>query len=344
MITRRDIQRFLAEEPKALIDGHTHIGVCLASYMTEGFPYCQSAADLHGKLRTLGFDYWVSFAMPSPVAFDVEGYRQCELRPAGDGSATPFEFENRRLMVEVYELFDEWADRFICLAVIDPERREVEQVASLTALADAYPVCGLKVAGTSIRAHTIELLGSGRCLLDWAAERDMPVMMHSAVHPQDPWSRVDDLLRIVEARPELRFCIAHTARLDHAGLERIAELDNCWFDTSAFGIHCALAVANHESVAPPNRRFPADYTTPADALTAIARAYPDKMIYGSDAPFESYSSRHRHADGRIETYALRSDLSKEVAYLRSLPDDLMRRVARDNTVRFLFGTASRCLP
>ncbi len=338
MATRRDIRQALVARADALIDAHTHVGVCLASYMTEGYPYCQSAADLHGKLSAVGFDYWVSFPMPTPVVFDLEGYRRWELRPADMGPATPFDFENRRLMTEVYDLLDDLADRFLCMAVIDPAREPHAQVDCLTALARDDPVCGLKVMGTSVRSHTIELLGQGRCLLDWAAGRDLPVLMHSACHPQDPWSQTGDLLRIVEARPEIRFCIAHAARFDRAHLDRIAELDNCWFDTSAFGIHCDLAVADHPSVVPPDRRFSANYARPDEALTALAEAYPHKAIYGSDSPFESYSSRYRHADGRIEKYALRSDVATETAYLRALPTDLVQRIAHENTVRFLFGS------
>ena len=337
MIRYDDIRQAVLGSPHAVIDGHTHVGVCLASYMTEGHPYCQSAADLHAKLAPLGFDYWVAFAMPTPAVFDLAGYRACELKPARDGLGPPFEFENRRLMTEVYELLEDLSDRFICFAVVDPGRRQAAQADALNALADAYPVCGVKVMGTAIRSHTIDLLDEGRCLLDWAQQRGLPVMMHSAVHPEDPWSRLDDLLAIVEARPELRFCIAHTARFDRAALDRIAELDNCWFDTSAFGIHCDLAVADHASVVPSDRRFPADYGQPAEALTALACAYPDKMIWGSDSPFESYSTRHRHADGRIEAYALRSDLPTENVYLRRLPSAMVRRIAYENTVRFLFG-------
>ncbi len=337
-MTQRDqIRQRLLDSPDALIDGHTHVGVCLASYMTEGYPYCQSAVDLHGKLATIGFDYWVSFAMPTPVAFDLSGYRENELRPAGDGSAAPFEFENRRLMVEVYDLFDDLSQRFVCFAVVDPERRQPAQVEALTALAADYPVCGLKVAGSPVRSRTDRLLDDGSCLLDWAAERDLPVLMHSAVHPEDPWSQTDDLLRIVEARPALRCCIAHAARFDRSALDRIAQLDNAWFDTSAFGIHCDLAVQEHLSVVPRARRFPGDYTRPAEVLAALAERYPDKIIYGSDSPFESYSIRHRHADGRLETYALRSDLARETAYLRALPAPVVRRMAYHNTVRFLFG-------
>lgn len=337
MIARQDIQRALSGKPGALIDAHTHVGVCLAGYVTEGYPYCQSASDVHGKLSSLGFDFWVTFPMPTPIVFDLDGYRNCRLEPSSCASATPFEFENRRLMVEVYELLDDLSDRFACMAAVDPERRPAEQVESLTSLARDYPVCGLKVMGTAIRSHAIALLSEGACLLDWAAERDLPVVMHSAVHSEDPWSAVDDLLRVAEARPGLRFCVAHAARFDRPALDRIAELDNCWFDTSAFGIHCELAVSNHDSAARPDRRFPADYARPDEALAGIAGTYPNKTIYGSDAPFESYAGRHRHADGRIEKYSLRGDLAKETGYLRSLPADVVRRISYENTMRFLFG-------
>ncbi len=335
--TRDPIRTEIASHDDALIDVHTHVGVSLASYMTEGYPYCQSAVDLHGRLTALGFGYWVAFDMLSPAVFTLNGYRRNELTPSGDESEPPFAFENHRLMVEVYDLLEHLADRFLCFAAVDPERRPDAQVRALTELNSSYPVRGLKVGGTLIRSRTIELLGTGQRLLDWAAERDVPVMMHSAVHPDDPWSQVSDLLEVAQQRPEIRFCVAHTARFDRPCLEGVAELDNCWFDTSAFGIHCALAVQDHPSVARADRRFAADYAGPPGVLASLYEAFPDKMLWGSDSPFESYSVRHRHADGRLETYRLMSDVQTEAGYLRSLPADAVRRIAHENTLRFLFG-------
>jgi hypothetical protein len=180
-------------------------------------------------------------------------------------------------------------------------------------------------------------LGKGACILDLAAELDVPVTIHSAVLPGDPWANVFEILKVVKARPEVRFAIAHTCRFDRKALEAAHALDNCFVDFSAFHIHCTLAQQNHPAVAVGAARFPANYRNHAAAMRKIAETYPGTMIWGSDVPAHCWKSRFRNDKGEELWMNLSCGPDTEMEELRKLPAGLVREIAHANTVRFLFG-------
>lgn len=269
------------------------------------------------------------------VSSEVIGAARAADSLGGDRSRFPYEFENRHFLAEIYDLFGDLAARAVPFAMIDPSRQQSQQIEHLQRLAERYPIAGLKLQGTMIQSPVRDLPGSG--FLHLAQERDWPVLIHSAVHPDDPWSQVSDILDVVEAWPAVRFNVAHTLRFDAEGLERLATLPNAWFDVSAFCIHCDLAAVDSVVVAPSGRRFVADYERPGQALRSFAEAYPDRMLWGSDAPYYSYVATFTLPDGRREHYDLRSSMARETAALRSLPQSLIARVAGANPRAWLYG-------
>ena len=128
----------------------------------------------------------------------------------------------------------------------------------------------------------------------------------------------------------MRFCLAHSCRYDRECLDRLAALPNAWFDCSAHRIHCEGVVRGLGYVAPAARRFAADYTNPTSVLRSLAEAYPTKLIWGSDTPFQSYVA---HIDGTF--VSLRSTYSEEAACVHALPDKLKSAVAQDNLLALL---------
>jgi predicted TIM-barrel fold metal-dependent hydrolase len=135
---------------------------------------------------------------------------------------------------------------------------------------------------------------------------------------------------VAEATPQVRFCLAHSCRYDLACLDRVAELPNTWFDCSAHRIHCEGVTRGLGYVAPENRRFPADYRDPTAVLRALAEAYPTKLIWGSDTPFESYVA---DIDGQF--VSLRSTYAAETACVFALPKKLQRAIGHDNVLAWL---------
>jgi len=312
-----------------LIDCHNHLGVDLLFYLNGYFPYAQDLPTLVTEGRRHGIGRWVVFPMVSSLWFDVGAMREGRLERGGL-EAVPYAFENRRMLREVYDLHPDLAPLVLPFAIVDPMREQAAQAAELRALRASHPFYGLKIQATIIQADAGALLSSGRCLLDLAAELDIPVLIHSSVAPDDPWSDAALLLRIAEATPGVRFCLAHSCRYDAAHLDRVAALPNTWFDCSAHRIHCESAVRGLPNVAVPARRFEADYRDPAAVLGALAQAYPGKLIWGSDSPFQSYVAMHHG-----ELLSLRSTYGEEAACLRTLPERAQRAVAHDNLLALL---------
>jgi predicted TIM-barrel fold metal-dependent hydrolase len=312
-----------------LIDAHNHLGVDLFFYLNGFYPYAQDLPALVTEGRRHGIDRWIVFPMVATAWFDIAAMRRGELRPGGP-EKIPYAFENERMLREIYELFPDLGRLTLPFAMLDPMREPQAQVARLRELHREFPFYGLKIQATMIQSDIGALLGAGRCFLELAEELDLPILMHSSVVANDPWSQSGLLLRIAEATPGVRFSLAHSCRFDRIYLDRIAELPNTWFDCSAHRIHCEGATRDLEFIAAPSRRFPADYRDPAAVLRALADAYPTKLIWGSDTPFQTFAANE---NGTL--FSLRSTYEEEIGCLRAVPEPLQSAIGHDNLLRFL---------
>lgn len=312
-----------------LIDAHNHLGADLFFYLNGYYPYAQDLPALVTEGRRHEVDRWIVFPMVAHTWFDVGAMRRGALQPGGPDKI-PYAFENERMLREIYELFPDLGRLTLPFAMLDPMREPAAQVAKLRALHREFPFYGLKMQATMIKADAGALLGPGRCFLEFAEEFDLPILMHSSVAANDPWSEAGLLLRIAEATPGVRFSLAHSCRFDRVYLDRIAELPNTWFDCSAHRIHCEGAARELGFVAAPARRFPADYRDPRAVLCALAEAYPKKLIWGSDTPFQSFAAREN--GGLI---SLRSTYEEEVDCVRAVSPALQTAIGYDNVCAFL---------
>jgi predicted TIM-barrel fold metal-dependent hydrolase len=294
-------------------------------YLRGYQPYGLGWSELVEMGDGLGIERFVVFPMPTHLALDPRKLRDGLVDSRGGWESVPYAFENRRMMVEIGRCADS-AHRALPLWMFDPMREPQRQVEALRELSGEFPCAGLKVQATIIQSPITHLLREGGCILDLAEEMNWPVLFHTSVHPQDPWSQVADLVKIVESRPRIRFNLAHSCRFDRPTLDRVAELPNAWFDCSAHTIHCRQVLEESPCIAPPARRFPSDYRDPSQVLADLAAAYPDKLLWGSDAPFYSYVD---------EAMSLLSSYQREVTALRALDAAVVERIARTNTLNFL---------
>jgi predicted TIM-barrel fold metal-dependent hydrolase len=289
-------------------------------------------------MERLAIDAAVVFPFVYSRYFALNGFSAGRLRRDPHGpSALPFQAENEALLREVYELRPELAGRLLPFAFFDPGRQPARQAGLIASLAARYPVFGLKTATSYLRSRVTALLGRGRALLDVAAELDVPVLLHTAVLPGDPWANVFEALRVVEARPDVRFMLAHACRLDRRALGRAHELPNCRVDLSAFTIHCRLAAQDHPAVAARADRFDADYARPAAAMHAMAEALSGTMVWGSDTPFYSWVGTFVDDSGRGVRLDLSCPFDAEARLLDSLPKGLRRAVSWGSTLEMLGG-------
>src|ERR1700722_4132358 len=180
------------------IDCHNHLGVDLFFYLNGYYPYAQDLPALVTEGRRHGVDRWLVFPMLAHLWFDLKAMRSGRLERGGF-EAVPYAFENERMLREIYELFPDLVRLPLPFAILDPEREPAAQVAALRRLYRQFPFHGLKIQATMIRADAGALLTTGRCFLELAAELDLPMLIHTSVAADDPWSNTAMLLKIAEA-------------------------------------------------------------------------------------------------------------------------------------------------
>jgi len=311
------------------IDNHVHIGVDPMFYLRGFTPYCLDLVQLLVEARDTGIDRWVIFPFVAYLALDFQALREGKLQLSDSGNEkVPYQFENRRLLDEIKLLGEGEAEKFWPFLMADPGRCAAAQVREWESLVKTHKFHGIKIQPTILQSEITSLLGEAKCMVDFASERNLPFLIHSSISPTDRWSQCADILRVVESRPDVRFVLAHSCRFHHASLKRVAELPNAWFDCSAHGIHCDCAVQDLSTVAVSSERFPSDYSSPGTVLRDLAEAFPNKLIWGSDAPFYSYSD---------VTLKLLSSYEKEISYLNALPEELREKISHRNTLAWLRG-------
>ena len=311
------------------IDCHAHVGVELGQYLTGAFPYAQHLNELVRDGQSQGIDRFIVFPMVTHLAMNIAALRDGRVQTKDALEFVPYAWENRRLIHEI-QLFPDEGRAALPFAMFDPARAVHEQVQQLRTLRCDYAIYGLKTQTTMLQSPVTALLNEGRAFLELAQEWNVPLLIHSSVLPSDIWAQAQDILDVAEQNPEVRFCLAHSCRFDRVYLERIAALPNCWFDCSAHGIHCDLAVQSHPSVAPIARRFDSDYSRPEQVLCDLAQAFPNKLLWGSDAPYYSFV-----ATIEDKPVSLRSSYEAEASYFHALPEEAQQRAGHDNTLAFL---------
>ena len=316
---------------QAFIDCHAHIGVDPEFYLNGEFPYAMDYRAHLNQMRRNGIGRSIVFPFVSYFGWPGLGLGGlADGRERARDFSVPYAFENRRMMREIFEINPDTADAALPFVIVDPARKVREQLSALRELEGEFPIRGIKIQATMIESPIRALLGDGRGLVQLAREWDVPMLIHSSIAPADVWSQASDILDVAEASPDVRFCLAHSCRFDVPSLERLRGMANTWFDCSAHCIHCDGAAANLEFVAPAERRLDTDFTRPAVVMKALYDFAPDRMMWGSDAPFYSYAGRS--ADGLIQ---LTSSYEREVAALSLLSNQEKAAVMHDNIVQFL---------
>src|SRR6185295_3599846 len=292
--------------------------------------YAQHLSALVTEARPLGVDRWIVFPLVSNLSLDFARMREGKIGFPGGFESVPYAFENRRALQEIYELFPDLGRMTLPFVILDPMRETAGQAAALRKLRSEFPFYGLKIQSTIIQSDIKCLLQQGRVFIELAEEWDIPFLIHSSVDPADQWAQAKDILKIAEANPRVRFCLAHSCRFDKESLDRVQELPNTWFDCSAHCIHCECVGQGLPAVAPKARRFETDYTNPARVLGDLAAAYPNKLLWGSDSPAYSYVGRSGET-----LYTLLSSYPAEVAALKAQRQEVVQRIAGKNTLQFL---------
>ncbi len=319
------------------IDVHAHVGVWLKALYCGDFPYAQSLEGLYYRQKSGGVDFNVVFPFCSDLYFDTQKLRNGILTPADDPiSPAPFAAENRSLLHEIFEICPELSGRFLPFISIDPLRAVDEQIAELTALDEQYPIYGVKVNPVISQSKAIELLGPGTPLLDFAEERNWPLLFHASTIEGEEYSQATDILQIAESRPGIRFCLAHCLLYNRELLAKAASMSNVWIDTAAMKIQVDLAnklIA--DDVISGELLIDADYTDFRKVMQTICGMYPEMMLWGTDSPAYSFFCVRKEGKDRTSVFKFKGTYEDEIEALRCLPADLQAKMSNSNILAFL---------
>jgi len=314
---------------------HAHAGISFTTFLSGGYPYCQSVESLLYRMDANAVDYAVAFPLGACAYFDTPTFLSERLRVAGSPRLTPapYVLENRILCEEVYEKTPSAPGRILPFVSVDPGRCVKTQLRALEALAEEYPIYGVKVVGVMVQSNHRHLAGKAADFTRFAEERNLPMLLHSTAYAGDAYCHSNVNLALARAFPGVRFCLAHCLGFDKPCLDEADALANVWVDSAAMKIQ----VEPDEILAPPERRFESDYAQFRQVFRDLASAYPDLMVWGSDSPAYTYIEKRRYPDGSYVSLNLQGTYELERAALDALPRAGRLRVANRNTRRFLFG-------
>jgi hypothetical protein len=321
-----------------VIDVHSHAGVHWKALADIGFPYCSSIEDLYYRQRANGVDVSAVFPIYPVLHFDIQAYLETgRLLPTPHPiSKCPYERENRLLLTDVHVFCPELSARFLPFVCIDPSRMVAEQIAVLRELEQEFPIYGVKVNPVGCQVPVTELLGPGEPFFEFFAERNWPVLFHVTVSEGETYSQSADTFRVIEAHPELRYCLAHCIGLHEGFLRRADALPNVWVDTAALKIQVEIAYQSSPLMALPPDRLDADLSDHVAVMRTLVERYPRTIVWGTDAPFHSYIDRRLQGEGTYAEFRLKGTHEQEVDAWRGLSEAQQAQV-NVNTVAFLFG-------
>ncbi|MDD5597266.1 MAG: amidohydrolase family protein [Victivallaceae bacterium] len=333
-MTKDEMLKFLSEN-EGIIDVHTHVGITMDGYLTGAYPYGMSFEDLVIRMKLLGVSRSVVFPFQSSY-YLREKMHVFGANPQISFSVFPYENENTRLFEEIYSVFPEYSDMALPFVMFDPSVKVAEQVEHLEKIIAEYPVYGMKAVTTYCKSFVTDFESKGAALKEFARKHNLPVLFHSSWLKDDIWANIADIIKIAENNPDLRICGAHMARFSADALEKAAGLPNCFIDSAALKIHCDLALMNNEAIPPARKgRFETDYSSPGKVLNDLAAAYPDTLIWGSDAPFYYYFKIFGYSEPT--EFKLRANYDSEILALNALDAARKRKISYENTLKFLFG-------
>ena len=185
-------------------------------------------------------------------------------------------------------------------------------------------------------SRVTELLGEGAAFMEFAIERDWPLLFHVTVHPEEEFSQVSDTYKVIERHPELRYCLAHSISFHRGYLELAGQMPNVWFETSGINILTQLTYEDSAIMPLPRDRFDCDYSDHIKVMQALAECYTETILWGADAPYHSYIHRRMQGEGKYYEFRLKGTYEQEKAALDVLPASVRAQISK-NSVEYLFG-------
>jgi len=322
-----------------VIDAHSHAGVALGAYGRAEFPYAQTIEGLYYQQRSGGVDVNVVFPFTADLYFDMPPLVAGRyLKARGVISPVPFQVENTLLLREVFDYCPELSRRFLPFISVDPARETRAQLRVIKQLLKRYPVYGIKINPVICQSPVSALLKAGQCFLSFAKEHNLPILLHTSSVAADVFSYAGNAFKVIDAHPEIRFCLAHCILFSKSFLDRALAAPNVWVDTAAFKIQVDLCRDLAGKVISRRNLIDADFNDHDDVHAAICNQYGARIIWGTDSPAYVYICRRQLSKTKWQDFDYKGRYEDEVRLLRNRPPAVRRTVSNHNTIRFLMGT------
>lgn len=304
------------------IDVHTHAGgINFTNYYLKAFPYCNNINDLIFKMKKNGIDYSVCFPIPTNIdtynspSIDKDIRRIIELY-----EKHPYYFENERLLNESIIFGDNKVLPFIMISLYS---KIDEQIDAYLELKEKYEIYGFKINASTDRKNINSILYNDKLKL-FLEEEKKPIMIHSA---NDEYSSGISCLDLVRELKNVRFCIAHVARLEEKFFSEINNLENTWFDFSPIiKLYEMLRIQKHDFFQKHNINSIFEF------VMYLCDNFPDKVLFGTDYPW-SYCG---YLDANIDKN-LCNIYEENIKILKKVPINTCKKICTDNTLNYLFG-------
>ena len=320
------------------IDSHSHVGINVKAFATLEYPYAATVEGIYYRQQKAAVDVNVVFPFTPEMYFDLPNLIQGNLvKSEHPFSRFPYDIENQMLLKEVYEFCPEISDHFLPFISVDPGRNVKEQARAVSALAERYPVYGIKIIPVFCQTPVTDLLAEGKIFLELASEHNWPILLHTTVHQEEDYSRADMAFKVIERYPNIRFCLAHCIGFHKGYLNRASQMPNVWVDTAALKIQVQLARENSPIIAEGEDLLELDYSSHATVLRELIDQFPGLIVWGSDTPAYSYICRRKQGEEKYVEFCLKSTYEDEIAALNSLSKENRVNTCSQNALDFIFG-------
>ena len=198
-----------------------------------------------------------------------------------------------------------------------------EQEASILYLAKEFPIYGLKYHTKVDQRPASEIDRCSR-FVETAEILNIPIIVHTE---EKGCSSAVELMALAERHPNVRFCAAHFGGFSRAFFQTMEDYpcDNLYIDCCPLAARCRSL----SRMTVPDTMLDLNYSVPMEVFQYFLDAFPERILWGTDAPWTSYG----HLNGESDGYC-RDAYAREVKMLHS--SGAMKQISC-NTVQYLFG-------
>ena len=312
-----------------MIDSHTHAGVSLSYFFDDKYPYCYNCCEISTSIKQAGFDVACVFPFPSFVcgrAFGDNALFQDELIKMFE--TVPYRSSISRILTEI-KRFN--LTNLLPFGMFSINYSVSEQIHYLDSIVD--DLYGLKYYPDADKRRIIDLKEDGAPFIEFLIKHDLPLVLHvseNACLYACGFSNVLEAIDLAETFPLLRICVAHMGHFSKTAIEKATnkKLDNLFFDVSPLLHICHIRTINKGEVLPLN------FGNPSHVLASLFKLMPDKLIWGSDLPF-NFTCNLNNDNHNFSWNEF--SLQKNVNVLFEQEPELIAAICSRNTVNLLFG-------